>query len=161
MRIKKLPDSFNEYRVEMSWGQMETIKNALATDHSDPIADELYAELTWFFQNLPGPGESEDDLKAAEEAGKTGLDQAGPQDQQPLSKADELLPAPGDEEGAGEMPIGDQEGPLPGEEDALGEPGEAGAPEAGEEPPPAPEEENEPVGARRGADDRIPAPPED
>lgn len=157
MRVTKIKDSYNDYKVEMSFGQLQAIKNALANDHSDPLSDELYAELEWYLQNVPGPGESEDDLKAAEEAGKTGLDQAPPGDQ-PVgpgaSAADQLLPAPEDEmgsEGEGELPPeGEGEGePLP-PDDGLGE-----------EPPPAPEEEEEPVEAARGADDRIPAPPED
>lgn len=159
MKVKKIKDTYNDYQVEMSFGQLQAIKNALANDHSDPLSDELYAELEWYLQNVPGPGESEDDLKAAEEAGKSGLDQAGPQDQQPLDQqADQLLPAPGEEEmgGEGELPPGDEQGPMPGEEDLGGDLGG----DLGEEPPPAPEEE-EPAGARPGADRRIPAPPEE
>ena len=147
--------TYNDYDVELSWGQLLAIKNALATDHASPIADELFAELDFYLQQLPGPGEDEESLKAAEEADKTGLGEAPPSDQQPLSKADELLPAPGEEE------MGGPEGPAPGADtrDFAPQEGPEGGEAGDQEPPPAPEEEEEPVGAARGADERIPAPP--
>lgn len=167
MKIKKLKDTYNDYQCEMSFGQLTAIKNALARDHSDPLSDELYAELEWYLQNVPGPGESEEDIKAAEEAGKSGLGQAPPGDQQaPPNAADELLPSPEGEEGPGAP--GDELGGEPGGEPGgdLGGPGgepggDLGAPGGepggapGEEPPPAPEDEE---GAPE-ADRRLPRPP--
>ena len=136
--------------MEISWGELTAIRDALATDHASPICDELHAALNFYFQNLPGPGESEEDLKAAEEAEKSGLDQAPASDQQPLNKADDLLPAPAEEE-TGEQGLenGEEGDNLPPEDEI-------------EEPPPAPEEEEEPEHEHPrhfDHEERIPAPP--
>ena len=139
----------------MSFGQLTAIRNALSAEHADPLADELFAELNWYLDNIPGPGEDEDDLKAQEQAGASGM--ASPEAaQKPLSpKADDLLPAPGEEEG-GEQPPGPK-GP-PGDE--AGPPGEEGFPGEGapEEAPPG--EEGAP-GPEDAADRRLPPPPEE
>ena len=156
MKIKKIKDTYNDYQCELSFGQLTAIRNALSAEHADPLADELFAELNWYLDNIPGPGESEEDIKAQEQAGASGM--ASPEAaQKPLNpQADELLPAPGEEEGG--QPPG-AEGPPPGEE---GPPGE-GAPEAqpGEEGPPQPGEEGPPAGPEGEADRRLPPPPEE
>lgn len=155
MIIKKKKGTYNDYDCQLSFGQLQAIKDALARDHADPLSDELYAELEWYLQNVPGPGEDEQDIKAAEEAGATGLDKAPASDQQPLDqKADQLLPAPGEEE-MGEEP-GAELGEEPGGEPEF--PGEELGEEPGMEEPPAHEE---PVGAAHHAERRIPAPPEE
>ncbi len=68
MQIKKVKNSFNDYSVEMSWGQLMAIHAALEASHADPIADETFAELSWYLENVPGPGEDEEEIKAAKEA---------------------------------------------------------------------------------------------
>ncbi len=149
MKIKKIKGTYNDYSVELSFGQIQAIKDALASDHANPVADELYAELVWYLDNIPGPGEDEEDLKKAEEADDSEL--ASPDAEgQPLrpKSADTLLPLPGDEtdnEGRGE------EGPEPdlGSEGELLEPGEALEPEEAPEP------------TESEADQRLPRPPED
>lgn len=154
MKIKKIKDTYTDYQCELSFGQLVAIKNALATDHADPVSDELFAELDWYLGNIPGPGESDEDLKKEDEAAQSGL--ASPEaGQQPLqARADELLPepeggAPGGEEG------GELEGPPMG-----GEGGEGGEFEG----PPPEEGAGEEVMAGGGGepvDDRLPPPPEE
>lgn len=68
MRIKKLDDTFNEYKVEISFGQLVAIRDALEKDHAEPISDELYAEISYYLQNIPGPGESTEEFKAEKDA---------------------------------------------------------------------------------------------
>ena len=147
MKIKKIKDTYNDYQCELSFGQLTAIRNALSAEHADPLADELFAELNWYLDNIPGPGESEDDIKAQEQASASGM--ASPEAaQKPLNpSADDLLPAPGAEDQAPAEggPAGGEEGPPPGEEMPPGEEG----PPPGEE---GPEEE---------ADRRLPPPPEE
>jgi len=149
MRIKKIKDSYNDYQVEMSFGQLTAMRNALASDHSDQLSDELYAELNWYLDNIPGPGESEEDLKKEEEVAASGMGSPEAGEGQPVqSQADQMLPAPPTEEepggegleGGGEMPPEGEELPP---ETGMGNPPEASAPEEGGEadrrlpPPPA------------------------
>lgn len=70
MIIKKKKGSYNDYSVELSWGQLNAVYRALEKDHADPMADELFAELGWYLQNVPGPGEDEEEYKEAKEAEK-------------------------------------------------------------------------------------------
>ena len=149
MVIKKKPKTFSDYSVELSWGQLTAIRNSLAADHSSPISDEMYAELTFYLEQLPGPGESEEEMKAEEEAAKSGL--ASPEaDGQPLKpSADDLLPSPGKEEAG--APSGEErpeEGPPPDDLAAEQAPEDSGAegPESDE-------------GAESEADRRLPPPP--
>lgn len=157
MKIKKIKDTYNDYQCEMSFGQLMAIKNALASDHSDPLADELFAELNWYLDNIPGPGESEDDLKREEEAGASGMASPEAEGQPMTPQADDLLPEPEGEEGGEEGALppegGEMGGPEGGPEEAPG--GPEGEPEMGgpeESPVPA----NRPPG---GADERLPRPP--
>lgn len=158
MQIKKVKNSYNDYDCQISFGQLQAIKNALARDHADPLADELYAELEWYIQNVPGPGESEDDIKKAEDAMASGLDQAPPGDQEPIAgQADELLPAPGEEGEEGGMEPGGAEeiGPEPGGEGEFGPEGPEGE---GEMVPAGGPPEG---GGESEADRRLPPPPEE
>jgi hypothetical protein len=74
MVIKKKKDTFNDYSVELSWGQLNAIYRALEQDHADPLADELFAELGWYLQNVPGPGEDEEEYKEAKDAEKQAIE---------------------------------------------------------------------------------------
>lgn len=155
MEIKKKKQTFNTYVCEISFGQLVAIKNAMAKEHSDPLADELYSELTWYLDNVPGPGESEEDIKKEEEAAETGL--ASPEAEgQPLkANADELVPSPG-EEGAGSsedrLPPGWVTGARTGQ--MGGKIGDEG-PEGPEEGPQEPQNDDSEV------DRRLPPPPAD
>jgi len=151
MELKKKAKSFNNYTLELSFGQLEAIVASLERDHADPVADELFAELQWYIQRVPGPGEEEEDTKAREEgAVETGATATGD-----VEGEDVPIPMP-PTEGA----VDNEEPSLPpGAEGAEGGEdmgGELDSPEgmadylgAGSEEPPA-----------EGEDlDKLPAPP--
>lgn len=92
--IKKKSDTYNVYNVELSFGQLETIIQALEQNHSDAISDELLAELQWYVDKLPGPGEEETEETEGEETAKPG----------DLPEPESELPPP-PSEGAEESPI--------------------------------------------------------
>jgi hypothetical protein len=134
MIIKKKSQTFNTYSCEISWGQLNAIYAALEKDHADPLADELFAEIGWYMQNVPGPGEDEEEYKEAKEAEKAAIE--------------------GDEEGAGAGPDQEflgQEVEGPPTEDQAGGPFAETSEEADrllERPPERePEPEPEPVAA--------------
>jgi hypothetical protein len=145
MKLKKLKDTYNDYQMEISYGQLMAIKNALATDHSEVLSDELYSEINWYLQNVPGPGESEEEFDSKNDGGLQGA--PGKEE----GGADDLLPAPnapGEE--AGPEPSGGGEDDLPPGRNLY--PGEGGdgegapdhSPEGGDEADqhlPAPDEE--------------------
>ncbi len=140
MVIKKKKDTFNDYSVELSWGQLNAIHRALEQEHADPLADELFAELGWYLQNVPGPGEDEEEYKAAKEAEKqaTEMGQGGEGPQANELLGDEVQePGMGGEEGTEPMPsAGNVTGEeIPGSEGPVG-------PE-GQEPPPGHDERPE------------------
>ena len=60
MEISKINKQFNTYKLELSWGQLVAIENALADRLKDPVADELYAAFKWYLDDLPKPGEDEE-----------------------------------------------------------------------------------------------------
>lgn len=66
--------SYNDYELELSWGQLQAIYRALEKDHADPLADELFAELGYYLANVPGPGEDEEEYKQAKEAEKQSIE---------------------------------------------------------------------------------------
>lgn len=128
MKIDKVSKTFGDYKVEMSWGQLEVISAALERDHADPVADELFAELRWYMDRLPGPGESEEDTKAREEqaAGLEGGEEDMGLPMPPRDDADLEEPAEGEtpferltgrppEEDHGAPPAGDVD--IPPEEE--------------------------------------------
>jgi len=139
MKIKKVKfdgmDSFNDYQVELSYGQLVAMRNALEKDHSDPLSDELYAELNYYLQNIPGPGENSDQFKAQRDSATKTQDEAG------MEVGAEEAPATDTELEAGKLPPPPNEGeeePFAGggpEGDMGGEMGgpEAGGPEGGPE----------------------------
>lgn len=136
MKIKKVKydglDSFNDYAVEMSYGQLVAMRNALEAKHDDPLSDELYAELNYYLQNIPGPGENSDQFKAERDASKKTADMAG----QELAPEDAGAGGPPTEAGleAGEGAGGPL--PAPSEDDLLG--GEVPGPEGAGGPPGGP-----------------------
>jgi hypothetical protein len=139
MKLDKVKKSFNDYDLELSWGQLEIVRAALERDHSEPIADEMLAELEWYMDRVPGPGEEEEEVKAREEGG---------------------APVPGESEGEMPVEMPPAEAPGAGPEPPPQEmPGEE-AVEAGLEDrsPPAPEGEEGAVGPDE-ADQHLEAPP--
>lgn len=113
MEITKSSGKFNTYKIEVSYGELVAMENALQDSHSGPIADELFAGIQWYLAKLPLPGEEKTD-KEGEEGGMGAEGEEGmpmPADS-PMSDVDQILPAPpvGDEMGGEEAP------PMGGEE---------------------------------------------
>jgi ribosomal protein L12E/L44/L45/RPP1/RPP2 len=63
MKLTKVKDTYNDYRLELSWGQLEALISSLESNHADPILDEMLQELKWYLNNVPKPGESEEEFK--------------------------------------------------------------------------------------------------
>lgn len=143
IKLSKVKGTYNTYKLELSMGQIEAIRNALEKDHADPISDELLAIFTYYVEKVPGPGEEEEDLKMREQHPGQAADEEG----------DFPIPMPPTEGGA---PMG-EEPPTPPE----GGPTGGGAPmpggdmPGGEEPLPEPGME----GGEETADQRLPEPP--
>lgn len=156
MKLEKIKKTYNDYKLELSWGQVEAIAAALEANHADPLADELFAEWKWYMERVPGPGEDEEaweaQQKAAEGGGVPGEEGDVPIPMPPGSEAGTPPGAggerdfPPDEEmgGAEGAPEGGapEAGPEGGTEVGLPEPepgAEGGEPEGGGEAPPAEE----------------------
>lgn len=115
MRITKIKDTYNDYRLEISWAQLQVFAQALEQSHDNVVGDEVHAELQYYLSHLPGPGEDEEEIRAKEK-----------QEGEPVGDEEES-PIP--------MPPGQDAGTPPdmGEEEP-GFPPEAGlAPDAGEQ----------------------------
>jgi hypothetical protein len=159
MKLEKIKKTFNDYKLELSWGQLEAVAAALEQNHADPVADEIYAEWKWYMEHVPGPGEDEDKYEAQQKAAVTG-DVAGEGEDM------EVPMPPGSETGAadegGEAPFPPEEAAAEGAGVEGEEPTEAamrlGAPR--DEPGlPEPEmEETEPAPPEE-TDRRLPKPP--
>lgn len=109
IQLSKIKGTYNSYKMELSYGQLEAIRSALEKDHAEPVSDELLQILHYYMDKLPGPGEEEEDIKARDEASKAGT--AGLEDDD-----DSPLPAPpGMEDEGGEAPV------APGADDLGGE----------------------------------------
>jgi|MudIll2142460700_1097286.scaffolds.fasta_scaffold135474_2 hypothetical protein len=156
MKLEKIKKTYNDYKLELSWGQVEAIAQALEANHADPLADELFAEWKWYMERVPGPGEDEEaweaQQKAAEGGGEPGAEGDVPIPMPPGSEAGTAPGASGErdfppDEEAGVEPeggaeVGPEAGPEGGAEVGLPEPepetGPEAAPEggapAGEEP---------------------------
>jgi len=121
MRLKKIPDTYNDYRLEVSWGQIEALKNALSDATPDPVTDELAAELDWYMMNVPGPGQDEEEFKAETEGESSDLPDAPEEDN------DSPIPMPPGEKPvdsiAGEGPPGGEEIDLESDEEIEDEDG--------------------------------------
>jgi hypothetical protein len=66
VKITKQNDTYDTYRVEISMGQLLGIRDALRNSHAGPVADEMLTEIDWYLNQLPGPGETKDDMEAAQ-----------------------------------------------------------------------------------------------
>ena len=60
MKLEKIKDTYNDYKLELSWGQLDAVLKALERNHADPMMDELFAEWQWYMGHVPGPGEEEE-----------------------------------------------------------------------------------------------------
>ena len=166
MRLDKIKNTFNDYKMELSFGQLEVIAAALEQDHSDPVSDELHAELQWYMQRVPGPGEEEEDIKAREEAaaGAPTGDVEGEDVPVPVPPTEgsadqgEAPPRPEEIEAGGEGMPG-EEAPPTGEETEPGEPDAAAVKNALAGGGPVPEPGYTDQEPKNGEEERLPAPP--
>jgi hypothetical protein len=135
IKIAKSKGTYNTYKLELSYGQMECIVQALEAKHDDAIADELLAMFHYYMHELPGPGEDEeqaeqrkdtvtgdgggeDDLPVPMPPGAEGdlegaLDDGGGEPLPDLPAEDEMEPqaGPADVEGVDAVPNPDLEEP--------------------------------------------------
>lgn len=62
MELKKEKDTFDEYSLRgLTWQHVIAMRDALAENHASPHADELFANLVWNLDRVPGPGEEDED----------------------------------------------------------------------------------------------------
>ena len=58
MIVKKKSETFNNYTVELSFGELKAIYD-LACRGSGAMVDEIAANLEWYFKRIPPPGADE------------------------------------------------------------------------------------------------------
>lgn len=105
IKIAKAKGTYNTYKLELSYGQMECIVQALQARHDDAIADELLAMFNYYMHELPGPGEEEEEVEARKDA-VTGAEQTGEDDLPlPMPPGSETA-EPGDEDEIPDLPPG-------------------------------------------------------
>jgi hypothetical protein len=68
MKIDKVNGTFNTYKLEVSFGELTAVANALEDTVGAPVADEMRAGIRWYLDHLPGPGEDKEEFKAKKEA---------------------------------------------------------------------------------------------
>jgi len=115
MKIDKVNNTFNTYKLELSFGELTAIVNALEDVHGpEPIVDEMKEGIRWYLDHLPGPGEDREEFKAKKDAEKDGGLENGepgePPSAETISPADLALPS---EKGA-EMEPGKKDDELDG-----------------------------------------------
>ena len=66
MKIDKVKDTYSEYKLTMSFGQLKAMHKALEADHVGPVADEMFKALDYYLAKLPLPGEDKDPKKEKE-----------------------------------------------------------------------------------------------
>ncbi len=99
------------------------IHAALEKDHADPIADEFFAEISWYLENVPPPGSDEEQYKAAKDAEKA-AEAEGSEGRGDPGIGDEVpLDSPEDEEGAPVKELPDDAGAGTGAKPAPKSPG--------------------------------------
>src|SRR5919108_1978230 len=86
--------TYNDYELEISFGQLIAIRDALEKAHADPVSDEILAELNYYLAQVPGPGEDEAEHKKSAEGE---MPQEGAPSDTEL-EADKLVPPPDESE---------------------------------------------------------------
>lgn len=116
IKLTKASGTYNTYKLELSFGQLEVIRAALQKHHAEPIADELLAMFDYYAQNLPGPGEEKEDVADREKGAKEAEDDFPI----PMPPGQETAAGPEDEGGEDDVPTDDLPD-LPGGGDRGGE----------------------------------------
>lgn len=124
MKIDKVNNSFNTYKIELSFTEMMALYKGLAKSHADPVADEVFRGLQYYLDRVPGPGEDK------EEKTKEGEDNIEIQANGDVD-LDNLLPEPSGEDILEPAP----EGVAGGEDVEGGRGGDGGEGEELEAPP--------------------------
>lgn len=114
MKLEKVKNTFNDYKLEISYGQLMAIKASLEQLQGDVQADELLAEMDWYLNNVPGPGQSEEEFEQA--TTPTGA---------PSENGDDVPVEMPPHEGAADIGAGPEMPPEEGEEMAGALEGEA------------------------------------
>jgi hypothetical protein len=153
IQLKKKSGTYNTYTIQLSYGQIEALRQALEADHANPIGDELKALFDYYINSIPGPGEEEEDVKARDEQAAIASGQATA-----AAEDDNPIPMPPGDEGGGEITVAG-EGP-----EGQGGMDDGGMGDEGLHIPAGEAELPEPPGAmpdftEQSADDRLPAPP--
>ena len=124
MVIKKKAGTYDVYTLEVSFGELEAFRAGLEADHADPVRDEKLAEIAWYMDRIPRPGEDEKEMKAATEGGKPG--EEGDDVPIPMPPGSEAGTPPDGGEHPTFPPDASEE--VPTEETGLPEPGADGGP---------------------------------
>jgi len=126
MHITKVNDSYDDYKMELSWSELKAIEGALSQHHVGAIADETYARLKFYMPRLPGPGQEKEkgDGQTLEQTrAKEELAASRETTPQELLNPDEVPMPPGSSEGAEAGSRGGENFPLPvGSREAEGSP---------------------------------------
>lgn len=67
MKIDKVKDTYGDYKVTLTYGQLIAIRKCLKEHGKEPISDELVKELEYYLDKLPKPGVDEDEEGSNEE----------------------------------------------------------------------------------------------
>jgi hypothetical protein len=98
IQLKKKSGTYNTYTIQLSYGQIEALRQALESDHANPIGDELKALFDYYINSIPGPGEEEEDVKARDEQAAIASGQA-----QDAGDDDSPIPMPPGDDNGGEI----------------------------------------------------------
>lgn len=155
IQLKKKSGTYNTYTIQLSYGQIEALRQALEADHANPIGDELKALFDYYINSIPGPGEEEEDLKAREEQAAIASGQV-----QAASDDDSPIPMPPGDDNGGEVTVAGQGPDREGGDEGGGLhiPPVEGE-EGGDELPEPPSHMPDFGGGDPSADDHIPQPP--
>lgn len=72
MKISKQSGSYDLYRAELSWAELNAVIGSLDASGTGAVSDELLAGFKWYMEKLPKPGEEEDDEKETTEKSDEG-----------------------------------------------------------------------------------------
>lgn len=110
MHITKVPNSYDDYKVELSWSELKAVESALSKNHAGVVADETFARMQYYMARIPGPGEEKekgDDNTLEQNRAKESLKAASDTDVKDVSDQNDInlddIPLPGDDNG-GESP---------------------------------------------------------
>lgn len=63
MKIQKVNDTFDVYKLEVSFVELTAIRGGLAGEAPGVVGDAALQAIDWYLNHLPGPGEEEQDKK--------------------------------------------------------------------------------------------------